>query len=147
VLNDMEGSLPTVRIDLKPEEASRPGVTKAVLSANLATLFDGLPVTTVWEKDYPLQVTLKIDRATTPQSVHDSVASYKGLDFDQLQNTLVPTAVPGVWVPLRQVATISPDLTLTRSTITRQWDDKFNFYPIPQTELKQNPNLTQNPGW
>ena len=46
-----------------------------------------------------------------------------------------------------QVATISPDLTLTRSTITRQWDDKFNFYPIPQTELKQNPNLTQNPGW
>ena len=109
VHNDMEGSLPTVRIDLKPEEASRLGVTKAVLSANLATLFDGLPVTTVWEKDYPLQVTLKIDRATAPQSVHDSVASYKGLDFDQLQNTLVPTAVPGVWVPLRQVATISPD--------------------------------------
>ena len=109
VHNDMDGTLPTVRIDLKPEEASRLGVTKAVLSANLATLFDGLPVTTVWEKDYPLQVTLKIDRASTPQSVHDSVVSYKGLDFDQLQNTLVPTAVPGVWVPLRQVATINPD--------------------------------------
>lgn len=46
-----------------------------------------------------------------------------------------------------QVATISPSLTLTRSTINRQWDDKFNFYPIPQTELKKNPHLTQNPGW
>ncbi|MBO4826612.1 MAG: RagB/SusD family nutrient uptake outer membrane protein [Prevotella sp.] len=46
-----------------------------------------------------------------------------------------------------QVATISPSLMLTRSTTTRQWDDKFNFYPIPQSELRKNPNLTQNPGW
>ena len=105
VHNDMDGYLPTVRIDLKPEEASRLGVTKAVLSANLAALFSGLPVTTVWEKDYPLQVTLKIDRLGTQQSVNQDTL----FDFDQLQNTLVPTAVPGVWVPLRQVATISPD--------------------------------------
>ena len=46
-----------------------------------------------------------------------------------------------------KVATISPELILTRSTVTRQWDDKFNLYPIPQSELKKNPNLTQNPGW
>ncbi|MBQ5456088.1 MAG: RagB/SusD family nutrient uptake outer membrane protein, partial [Prevotella sp.] len=46
-----------------------------------------------------------------------------------------------------QTATISSGLILSRSTITRQWDDKFNFYPIPQSELKKNPNLTQNPGW
>ena len=46
-----------------------------------------------------------------------------------------------------EVASISSDLQLTRSTVTRQWDDKYYFYPIPQTELKKNPNLTQNPGW
>ena len=46
-----------------------------------------------------------------------------------------------------QVATISPNLQLTRSTVTRQWEDKFNFYPIPQSELRKNSNLTQNPGW
>ena len=46
-----------------------------------------------------------------------------------------------------KVATISPELVLTRSTVTRQWDDKFNLYPIPQSELKKNPNLTQNSGW
>ncbi|MBQ9216456.1 MAG: RagB/SusD family nutrient uptake outer membrane protein [Prevotella sp.] len=46
-----------------------------------------------------------------------------------------------------QVATISSDLQLTRSTITRTWDEKMNFYPIPQSELKKNPNLTQNEGW
>ena len=46
-----------------------------------------------------------------------------------------------------QVATISSSMQLTRSTVTRQWDDKYYFYPIPQSELKKNPNLTQNPGW
>ena len=46
-----------------------------------------------------------------------------------------------------QVAEISPSLQLTRSTVNRQWDDKYYFYPIPQSELKKNPNLTQNAGW
>jgi len=46
-----------------------------------------------------------------------------------------------------QVASISSSMKLTRSTVTRQWDDKYYLYPIPQTELKKNPNLGQNPGW
>ncbi|MBO6027989.1 MAG: RagB/SusD family nutrient uptake outer membrane protein [Bacteroidales bacterium] len=46
-----------------------------------------------------------------------------------------------------QVAEISPSLQLTRATVNRQWDDKYYFYPIPQSELKKNPNLTQNAGW
>ena len=46
-----------------------------------------------------------------------------------------------------QVAEISASMQLTRSTVKRQWDDKYNFYPIPQTENKKNPNLGQNPGW
>ena len=46
-----------------------------------------------------------------------------------------------------QVASIGSNLVLNRSTVTRQWDDKYYFYPIPQAELKKNPNLTQNAGW
>ena len=46
-----------------------------------------------------------------------------------------------------QGASLSSSGLLTRSVITRQWNDKFYFYPIPQSELKKNPNLTQNPGW
>lgn len=97
VHSDCDGFVPSVKINLKPEEASRLGVTKAVLSANLATLFGGLPVTTLWEGDYALQVKLKTD--------------YNGTmaDFDKLENTLVPTAMPSVWVPLRQVADIEAD--------------------------------------
>jgi hypothetical protein len=46
-----------------------------------------------------------------------------------------------------QTATISSDLMLTRSTINRTWDEKMNFYPIPQSELSKNSRLTQNTGW
>ena len=46
-----------------------------------------------------------------------------------------------------QEANISPELMLTRKTVTRQWDEKFNLYPIPQSERQKNPKLTQNPGW
>ena len=46
-----------------------------------------------------------------------------------------------------QVATIDANLKLTRSTVNRQWNEKYYFYPIPQTERKKNPNLTQNQGW
>ncbi len=46
-----------------------------------------------------------------------------------------------------QVANISADKQLTRSAVTREWDDKYYLYPIPQSEVKKNPNLGQNPGW
>ena len=35
-----------------------------------------------------------------------------------------------------QVANISRSLQLTPTTVTSQWDDKYYFYPIPQSELK-----------
>ncbi|MDR0939012.1 MAG: RagB/SusD family nutrient uptake outer membrane protein [Mediterranea sp.] len=37
--------------------------------------------------------------------------------------------------------------TYTRQTVARQWNDKMYFFPIPQSELTKNPNLTQNAGW
>ena len=35
----------------------------------------------------------------------------------------------------------------SREKSTRSWDDKMYLFPIPQTELMCNTNLTQNPGW
>ncbi|MHB8208642.1 RagB/SusD family nutrient uptake outer membrane protein [Mucilaginibacter sp.] len=29
----------------------------------------------------------------------------------------------------------------------RQWNDKYYYYPIPNSEIVLNPNLKQNPGW
>jgi hypothetical protein len=39
------------------------------------------------------------------------------------------------------------EVILNRKTKTRQWDEKYNLYPIPQTEIQKNKKLGQNPGW
>lgn len=39
------------------------------------------------------------------------------------------------------------DVILNRATKARKWEDKYNLYPIPQSELQKNGNLTQNPNW
>lgn len=38
-------------------------------------------------------------------------------------------------------------ITYRRQNVSRQWNDKMYLFPIPQSELLKNPNLTQNPGW
>ena len=38
-------------------------------------------------------------------------------------------------------------ITYTRKTVSRQWADKMYLFPIPQTEIMKNKNLTQNTGW
>ena len=37
--------------------------------------------------------------------------------------------------------------TYTRSIKALVWDDKMYFDPIPDSEIRKNPNLKQNPGW
>lgn len=37
--------------------------------------------------------------------------------------------------------------TYTPKTVSRRWEDKMYFFPIPQSELLKDKNLTQNTGW
>ena len=38
--------------------------------------------------------------------------------------------------------------TYTRKTVNRQWEEKYNFFPIPQSDVMKNPNLDQSiTGW
>lgn len=37
--------------------------------------------------------------------------------------------------------------TYTRKHVSREWNEKMNLFPIPQSERSKNPNLSQNPGW
>lgn len=95
VRTDMGNALPGVSLALREPEANRLGITKSMLSANMALRFgDGVPVTTVWERDYPVSVVLKSE-------------SEGGDRFADLSGTYVPAA-GGRSVPLRQVADIKP---------------------------------------
>lgn len=42
---------------------------------------------------------------------------------------------------------IDPEEMTVELIQSRKWDDKYYFYPIPDSELFKNHNLIQNPGW
>jgi hypothetical protein len=37
--------------------------------------------------------------------------------------------------------------SIVRVISNRYWDDKMYLFPIPDSEIRKNPNLIQNPGW
>ncbi len=39
------------------------------------------------------------------------------------------------------------NIILTRKSLSRVWDEKYNLFPVPYSERMKNPKLTQNPGW
>ena len=101
VRNNFDGATAGLDVQIDDYEASRLGMSKSLLALNLATRFgDGVPLTTVWEADYPVKVMLK-----------DSHAGHQ--TPEDLENTTVSGLLPGVNVPLRQVAKVSPDWTYT----------------------------------
>ena len=99
VRSDYGNPLPGVSVTLKEPEANRLGVSKAMLSANIALRFgSGIPVTTLWENDYPVSVVMKSD--------------YNDSDrFAALPNEYMPVVGGASSVPLRQVADIKPCYT------------------------------------
>lgn len=99
VRNDFGSPLPGVSVTMKEPEANRLGITKAMLSANIALRFgDGIPLTTVWENDYPVSVKMKSDYMDSDR-------------FAALAGEYIPVMGGGVSVPLRQIADIKPCYT------------------------------------
>jgi multidrug efflux pump subunit AcrB len=96
VHSDYDETEEIVQVDLNVEEANRLGVTQSQLSVYLAGALSGSNLVSLWEKDYNLPTKIYTE------SVHN-------IDYEELGDLLVPTAHPGVWVPLRQVATLRPD--------------------------------------
>ena len=104
VRTNFEQPLPGIRITPDATEANRLGVNKTLLSADLAVHFgDGLPMSTLWEGDYPVQLTLKSER----NDGMDSLSATTG--FSELDNEYIPIMGGASSVPLRQLAKITPD--------------------------------------
>ncbi len=97
VHSDYDESALQIKVTLKADEATRLGVTQSLLAVYLSSALDGQPLTSVWEQDYKVPVMLY------------SEAVEKGIDYQDVENLLIPTSIPSVWVPLRQVATIEPE--------------------------------------
>lgn len=93
------------RIVLKGDEATRLGLTETMLSLYLRQATQGATITTLYEGSYAVPVVLY-------------TAGAKNMSTEQLGALQVPTALPGVWVPLRQVANLEP--SWHRTTLERR---------------------------
>ncbi len=95
---DFGQPLQAADVAIKKDEADRLGYPNAVLDYSLMTATKGLPVATVWEGDYPLQVLLKVEGMGKPGSA-------------ELENLYVTSPLLGSSIPLRQLAELRPSWT------------------------------------
>lgn len=128
-----DGISPFVDVDLDPDESSRLGVSRSMLSLSLAGAFNSIPIASVWEDDEKIPVNLY------------SCAVSDTMSYDAVANQMVATKVPGVSVPLRQIADIVPQWrpdTYLRTggveTITVAADMKYGYsQPEAMREIKK----------
>ena len=95
VHSDYYNMAPSTRIVLNADEATRLGITQTMLSLYLRQATQGATITTLYEGSYGVPVVLY-------------TAGANALNPEELSSLQVPTAIPGVWVPLRQVASLEP---------------------------------------
>ena len=104
VHSNCDNYLSSVNVEMDPDEAARLGVNRALLSLSLSGRLNGQTIATLWEGERQIPVVLYSEDLSG-----DS-------DYASLGNLMVPTTVPGVSVPLRQLATLEPDWELSELT-------------------------------
>lgn len=91
-----EEPLPALAMSIDAVAASRLGISRTAAELQIASVYGDVPVGTLWEGDYPLSVVLKHEKPT-------------GYDQpDKVGDQYVRSLIPGVSVPLRQIAEVEP---------------------------------------
>lgn len=96
VHDDWEQQRQGIRVNLDRDKANRMGYSKSFVATSVLIGLDGIPLTTIWENDYPVEVVL------TQES-----AGKKGIRV--LEDQYVTSPVSFKAVPLRSLATFTPD--------------------------------------
>ncbi|MBP5658905.1 MAG: efflux RND transporter permease subunit [Paludibacteraceae bacterium] len=107
VHSDYDNIVSQSRITLKADEAAQLGITQASLSLYLASVTHGVTLTNIYEhgESRPTPVILYVNNQSSIDS--QSSINRQSSIVESSMNILVPTAA-GKWVPLRQVADITP---------------------------------------
>lgn len=98
VRNDWGEMRQGISVQLDQNKASQLGYAKTLVAASLMTSLDGLPVTTIWEDDYPVSVVL-----LNPEDQRDNI--------DDLGNHYVSSPLTMQSLPLRSIASLQPEWT------------------------------------
>jgi multidrug efflux pump subunit AcrB/outer membrane protein TolC len=98
VRSDWEQKQQSIRVDLDKDKATRMGYSKGLVATSLMVGLDGVPLTTIWEGDYPVAVELKQDKGEKK-------------DINFIGNQTITSPMSFASVPLRSFAKLSPEWT------------------------------------
>lgn len=85
-----------IRVELDRDKANRMGYSKSFVATSVMIGLDGIPLTTIWENDYPVEVLL-----TQEDGDQKNITT--------LEDQYITSPVSFKAVPLRSLATFSPD--------------------------------------
>jgi outer membrane protein TolC len=105
VRTDWDQMQQNIKVDLDRDRANRMGYYKSLVSTSIMVGLDGLPLTTLWENDYPVEVRL-------------SQESFGNKSIKTLEDLYVSSPINFTSVPLRSFAQFSPEWT--EGTIVRR---------------------------
>ncbi|MDP4208555.1 MAG: efflux RND transporter permease subunit [Bacteroidota bacterium] len=99
VRNDWDQMQQNIKVDMNRDKANRMGYSKGLVSTSLMVGLDGIPLTTIWENDYPVEVRLsqEVKEAKSIKTLADQYITSPSSGF---------TATP-----LRSFASFSPEWT------------------------------------
>lgn len=98
VRTDWEEKQQNVEVKIDKDKATRMGYSKGFVATSLMVGLDGIPLTTIWEDDYPVEVRLSQDNG-------------QAKNIDYLGNQYVTSPMSFSAIPLRSFAKFTPQWT------------------------------------
>tara|TARA_R110002167_G_scaffold70337_9_gene198226 strand:- start:3854 stop:6934 length:3081 start_codon:yes stop_codon:yes gene_type:complete len=98
VRDDWDEQRQGIAVKLNKDKTNKLGYAKSLVASSLLVSLDGLPVTTVWENDYPINVILTKE-------------DYLKNSIDDLNNQYVTSLLTLESLPLRSIGKLVPDFT------------------------------------
>ena len=105
IRNDWEEKRQGISVKLNKNKANQLGYSKSLVASSLLISNDGLPITTVWEEDYPINVLL-------------SKEDYLKNSINDLNDQYVTSPLTFESLPLRAIGQLNPEWT--EGTVARR---------------------------
>ncbi|MCX6268037.1 MAG: efflux RND transporter permease subunit [Bacteroidetes bacterium] len=124
VRNDWDQPQQSISVKLDRDKANRMGYYKSLVATSVMIGLDGIPLTTIWEDDYPVEVVLTQEQA--------SATMLKTVEDQYITSPLNFSAIP-----LRSMATFTPGWS--EGTIVRR-----NGVPTLMIQIDNTPEFTSS---
>jgi len=105
VRTDWDQPQQNINVNLDRDQANRMGYYKSLVATSVMIGLDGIPLTTIWENDYPVEVVLKQDQSSTQ-------------NINTLEDQYITSPMSFSAIPLRSMASFTP--SWSEGTIVRR---------------------------